>query len=70
MDVSLCFPPDEAVGGTLMISGAPIVVDEWAEKLNSTHKGARVLVTHGRSDPTLPFMVRLTYSLITSWGCL
>lgn len=69
MDVSLCLPRDEAVGGTLMISGAPIVVDEWAQKLRDVHQGARVLLTHGRSDPTLPFMVSgWTHSLLKDNG--
>ena len=36
------------------MSGAPLVVDQWAQRLGS-HKGLRVLMTHGTSDPVLPF---------------
>lgn len=52
MDVALSLPSTPA--GLLSISGAPIVVEEWAKKLPA-RKGFRVIITHGRSDPILFF---------------
>jgi phospholipase/carboxylesterase len=37
-----------------MISGAPIVVEEWAKKA-ARHKGLPVFISHGTKDPVLPF---------------
>ncbi|KAJ1620514.1 Alpha/Beta hydrolase protein [Pavlovales sp. CCMP2436] len=56
VDVALSMPPDKRVGGILSLSGAPIVVDEWAGKLQKM-KGISVMLTHGRSDGTIPFAV-------------
>jgi len=52
MDLALQL--DEPVAGVTMLSGAPIVVDQWAASLK-TKKGLKVFISHGRSDPVLPF---------------
>jgi predicted esterase len=44
-----------AVAGVTMLSGAPIVVDQWAERLPN-HKGLKVFMSHGRADQVLPFV--------------
>lgn len=54
LDTALSMAAESRVGGVISVSGAPIVVDEWAKKLHA-HKGLPVLVTHGRADGTLPF---------------
>lgn len=54
MDLALHLPPDKAVAGVTVISGAPIVVEEWNQKLRH-HKGIKVFITHGSSDMVLPF---------------
>jgi phospholipase/carboxylesterase len=46
---------DESVGGVTMLSGAPIVVDQWAASLKAKHGGLKVFISHGTSDPVLPF---------------
>jgi len=46
--------PKKEVGGVVMMSGAPIVVEKW-HKLLKNHRGLRVLITHGRQDSTLPY---------------
>ncbi|KAG8467092.1 hypothetical protein KFE25_000408 [Diacronema lutheri] len=56
LDAALSMPADKRVGGVVSLSGAPLVVDEWAAKLQS-HRGLPVLITHGRADGTLPFQV-------------
>lgn len=56
VDVALSQPAERRVAGILSMSGAPIVVEQWAKK-GPTHKGLKVLMTHGRSDNVLPFMV-------------
>ena len=48
--------PDERVIAVMMLSGAPIVVDQWAPKLKARAGKLKVLVTHGRADPVLPFV--------------
>jgi len=53
-DASLSLPTEKEVGGVMILSGAPLVVDSWATKLKA-HQGIRVLMTHGVNDPTLPF---------------
>jgi phospholipase/carboxylesterase len=40
--------------GLVILSGAPVCVDEW-QALASKRAGLRVLQSHGRSDPILPF---------------
>jgi phospholipase/carboxylesterase len=40
--------------GLVLLSGAPICADEW-QKLAPARKGLRVLQSHGRADPVLPF---------------
>lgn len=54
LDAALSMPADKRVGGVVSVSGAPIVVDEWAAKLQ-VHRGLPVLITHGRADGTLPY---------------
>ena len=51
LDVAL--QGDRNPAGVLFMSGAPLVVDQWAQRLPS-HRGMRVLMTHGASDPVLP----------------
>jgi len=54
MDAALSLPVGR-VKGVIMLSGAPITVDKWAPLLQARRGEMRVLVTHGRSDPVLPF---------------
>lgn len=56
IDTALSMPAGSRVAGILSMSGAPIVVEEWATKL-ATHRGVPVLMTHGTADMTLPFFV-------------
>ena len=56
LDVAL--QGDRNPAGVLFMSGAPLVVDQWAQRLPS-HRGMRVLMTHGASDPSLPAVARL-----------
>ena len=53
LDVALQQPPEDALAGVVSISGAPIVVEQWTERL-AQHRGLRVLLTHGMQDGTLP----------------
>eukprot|EP01060_Flectonema_neradi_P040159 TRINITY_DN905_c5_g1_i1.p1 TRINITY_DN905_c5_g1~~TRINITY_DN905_c5_g1_i1.p1 ORF type:complete len:305 (+),score=59.39 TRINITY_DN905_c5_g1_i1:39-917(+) len=53
MDIALSLP--SPCGSVALFSGAPIVVEQWSEKLQSK-KGMKVLVSHGESDPVLPFV--------------
>lgn len=55
-DAALSMPPGASVGHVLHLSGAPIVVEEWALKLK-VHPKINMLVTHGTQDATLPFAV-------------
>lgn len=55
MDAALNQPADKRVAGVTMVSGAPIVVDQWAARLGADHRGIKVAITHGRSDMVLPF---------------
>jgi len=43
------------VAGVFMLSGAPMVVDQWALKISENHKGVKVFISHGMNDPVLPF---------------
>jgi phospholipase/carboxylesterase len=54
-DLALHLPPERRVAGVCMISGAPIVVEEWAEKA-IRHKGLPVFISHGTRDPVLPYV--------------
>ena len=57
LDLALQRTPEDAVGGVVFMSGAPIVVDEWAARLKvHVEKPPRVLITHGAADPVLPCM--------------
>ena len=59
MDLGLAVPAGEGrVGGVIMLSGGPIVIDQWHAALQQPHmKGLRVLQTHGLNDQTLPYPV-------------
>lgn len=52
MDLALHL--DDQVGAVAMLSGAPIVVEQWASKLPK-HQGLKVFISHGRNDQVLPF---------------
>ena len=54
IDVALSQPAEKRVAGVLSLSGAPIVVDEWAKRC-TVHPKLPVFVSHGRADPVLPF---------------
>jgi phospholipase/carboxylesterase len=51
-DVALRSP--RAPAGLVLMSGAPVAVPEW-RTLAPARKGLPVLMSHGRSDPILPF---------------
>jgi phospholipase/carboxylesterase len=53
MDLALSL--EGPVAGVAMLSGAPIVVEEWAKALEKRPKGLRVFISHGQSDMVLPF---------------
>lgn len=53
LDVALQCAPEERLAGVLFLSGAPLVVEQWAALLKN-HRGLRVLMAHGLADPTLP----------------
>jgi len=53
LDVALQQGPDESVGGVVFMNGAPICVDQWAERLK-VHKGLRAHLSAGQADMTLP----------------
>lgn len=46
-------PRCTAVGGVVFMNGAPICVDQWAERLK-LHKGLRAHLSAGQADMTLP----------------
>jgi hypothetical protein len=54
MDATLSLPVGR-VAGVMMLSGAPITVDQWQPRLKERAGKLRALVTHGRADPVLPF---------------
>eukprot|EP01061_Rhynchopus_euleeides_P004778 TRINITY_DN13998_c0_g1_i1.p1 TRINITY_DN13998_c0_g1~~TRINITY_DN13998_c0_g1_i1.p1 ORF type:complete len:294 (+),score=96.70 TRINITY_DN13998_c0_g1_i1:501-1382(+) len=54
VDIGLSLPTPP--GSLTMISGAPIVVDQWGEKLAQAPGKHKVFVSHGKNDPVLPFM--------------
>jgi len=56
----------DTIAGVCMFSGAPIVIDQWAEvlkklaehdQISQDQYKLNVLVTHGHADPVLPFIV-------------
>jgi len=53
LDTALQCAPAQHVAGVLFMHGAPICVDEWAERLKH-HPGLRVYMTAGQADMTLP----------------
>jgi len=53
LDVALQQGGDETVGGVVFMNGAPICVDQWAERLK-LHKGLRAHLSAGQADMTLP----------------
>ena len=54
LDLALQQPEGEGIGGVVFMNGAPIVVDQWAERLEKAHKGIKVYLTGGLADMTLP----------------
>jgi len=53
LDVALYLGAGETVGGVVVMNGAPVTVDKWAERLQ-VHKGLRVHVSSGVADMVLP----------------
>lgn len=51
-DCALSLPADKRPAGILCVSGAPIVVEEWAKKA-PIHNGLPILITHGQADQVL-----------------
>lgn len=45
---------ERSPAGLVLLSGAPVAVPEWTA-LAPARKGLKVLMSHGRSDPILPF---------------
>jgi phospholipase/carboxylesterase len=45
---------DVALGGLVLFSGTLLAEDEWTPRM-AARKGLRVLQSHGRQDPLLPF---------------
>mmetsp|Transcript_10150 Transcript_10150/g.25718 ORF Transcript_10150/g.25718 Transcript_10150/m.25718 type:complete len:334 (+) Transcript_10150:50-1051(+) len=69
MDLALAVPAEHKVDHVVVISSAPIVVDEWAEQLKVKGKDLQVLITHGHNDPVLPFQASgWTRDLLSSHG--
>jgi phospholipase/carboxylesterase len=53
MDLALSV--EGSVAGVVMLSGAPIVIEEWAKELAKRPKGLPVFISHGQNDQVLPF---------------
>jgi predicted esterase len=53
LDNALQRAPGEGVAGVLFMNGAPICVEEWAERM-AHHQGLKVHLTAGMRDTTLP----------------
>lgn len=45
--MDLALHHDTTLAGVAMLSGAPIVVEEWAQRVGK-HKGIKVFISHGR----------------------
>ena len=56
LDTALSLPRGKTVAGVAVLSGAPIVIEQWSSRLSSVRKGLRVFVSHGQSDVVLPFV--------------
>jgi len=54
MDLALAV--EGAVAGVAMLSGTPIVIEEWTKELGKRPRGLPVFVSHGQNDPVLPFV--------------
>jgi phospholipase/carboxylesterase len=68
MDLALSLPADKTVAGVTVVSGAPIVIEQWTERLK-LHKGIKVFVCHGQTDQVLPFVASgWLKQLLTSSG--
>jgi phospholipase/carboxylesterase len=50
----LAMRSERSPAGLVLLSGAPVAVPDW-RALAPTRKGLPVLMSHGRSDPILPF---------------
>jgi len=53
LDIALQQPAGESFAGVVMMNGAPIVVEQWAERLKQ-HPKLRVHMSAGLQDMTLP----------------
>ncbi len=53
LDTALHCAAGQGVAGVLFMHGAPICIEEWAERLK-LHPGLRVFMTGGQKDMTLP----------------
>ncbi|KAL1522478.1 hypothetical protein AB1Y20_017466 [Prymnesium parvum] len=53
LDIALQQPAGESLGGVVMMNGAPIVVEQWAERLK-LHPKLRVHMSAGLQDMVLP----------------
>jgi len=53
LDVALQLDAGETVAGVLVMNGAPICVDEWAERIK-LHRGLKVFISGGMNDMTMP----------------
>lgn len=59
---------DGNLGGLCVFSGAMINLATWQER-SVLHKGLRVLQSHGRNDPLLPFAeAEEIREMLTKWG--
>mmetsp|Transcript_19222 Transcript_19222/g.31544 ORF Transcript_19222/g.31544 Transcript_19222/m.31544 type:complete len:287 (-) Transcript_19222:21-881(-) len=54
MDAALHLPEEHNVKSVMMLSGGPIVVEEWGAKLRTKGKDIQVFISHGQSDMMLP----------------
>ncbi len=68
MDIALSH---DDIHHIMAFSGAPIVVEEWSQKLLQDNRGSKIkmLLSHGQSDPVLPFVASTwTKELFTKHG--
>ena len=55
LDLALHQSAEETLAGVAFLSGAPIVVEQWAKRFEH-HKKLPIFMSHGVADPTLPFV--------------
>jgi len=58
LDTALQLSAEDTVAGVVCMSGACIVVEQWAARF-AEHRGLRVHLSHGLQDPTLPYKVAM-----------